>query len=293
MFGSAILDVAIGLVFVYLLLSFIVTAAQELLETVIKLRAAHLAKGIEKLLGSDIAKQFFDNPMIKGLSPDKWFGAGTRKPSYIPSRAFAATVLDILARADVAGPRTLDKVRAGINNLKDDDLKKSLSVLLEEGQHKLETFETQLEGWFNGQMERVSGWYKRKAQLVTVAIGLVIAAGMNADSIAIVKTLSSDSSLRAALVAEAQERAKQPLASAGQIDEHIAAVQGSITKIQGLGLPIGFIWSAKRIDWAQAIPGWLLTAFAISLGAPFWFDMLNKVVSIRSSGRAPDEKPKA
>lgn len=292
MFGSAILDVAIGLVFVYLLLSFIVTAAQELLETFIKLRAAHLAKGIEKLLGSDIAKQFFDNPMIKGFSPDKWFGAGTRKPSYIPSRAFAATVLDILARADVAGPRTLDKVRAGINNLKDDDLKKSLSVLLEEGQHKLETFEAQLEGWFNGQMERVSGWYKRKAQLVTVAIGLVIAAGMNADSIAIVKTLSSDSSLRAALVAEAQERAKQPLASAGQIDEHIAAVQGSITKIQGLGLPIGFIWSAKHIDWAQAIPGWVLTAFAISLGAPFWFDMLNKVVSIRSSGRAPDEKPK-
>jgi hypothetical protein len=39
--------------------------------------------------------------------------------------------------------------------------------------------------------------------------------------------------------------------------------------------------------------GWLLTAIAISLGAPFWFDLLNKVISIRGAGRSPEEKPKS
>ncbi|MFN2397755.1 MAG: hypothetical protein ABR543_03770 [Gemmatimonadaceae bacterium] len=40
-------------------------------------------------------------------------------------------------------------------------------------------------------------------------------------------------------------------------------------------------------------PGLLLTAIAISLGAPFWFDVLNKFVNIRAAGRAPEEKPKS
>ena len=36
----------------------------------------------------------------------------------------------------------------------------------------------------------------------------------------------------------------------------------------------------------------LLVALAASMGAPFWFDMLNKVISIRSAGKAPEESPK-
>ncbi|HWP77167.1 MAG TPA: hypothetical protein VNU03_21775, partial [Methylomirabilota bacterium] len=71
MFGSAIIDIAIGLVFVYLVLSLVVTAAQEVLETIIKLRGAHLAKGIEKLLGEARAKEFFASAAVAALSPDR------------------------------------------------------------------------------------------------------------------------------------------------------------------------------------------------------------------------------
>jgi hypothetical protein len=60
----------------------------------------------------------------------------------------------------------------------------------------------------------------------------------------------------------------------------------------------GAIWApggAQR--WLQATRdhaiGWLLTMLAVSMGAPFWFDMLNRVVSVRSAGRAPEEAPKA
>jgi hypothetical protein len=55
-------------------------------------------------------------------------------------------------------------------------------------------------------------------------------------------------------------------------------------------------WESWRGEWGDAIGfhfwGWLLTALAASLGAPFWFDMLNKVINIRSAGKAPEEKPK-
>jgi hypothetical protein len=40
------------------------------------------------------------------------------------------------------------------------------------------------------------------------------------------------------------------------------------------------------------ILGWILTALAASLGAPFWFDTLNRFISIRSAGKAPEESPK-
>jgi len=307
MFGSTTLDIALGITFMYLLLSLVVTAVQEVIDTLIKLRAAHLAKGVEKLLGSPMAKNFFANPLIKAFSPNQWFGQGTRKPSYIPSRAFAVTVLDLLAQAKVSDVRKLDDVRTGITNLPEGDLKKSLTLLLDESEHRLDAFERALEGWFNSQMDRVTGWYKRKVQLIVMAIALVITVGLNADTIAIVKRLSNDSALRASLVTLAQEQAKKALTTGGQsrqpqgetaedltreLDTRVTAVQDSLSKVQGLGVAIGFGWKAKDFDWRTAIPGWLLTAFAISLGAPFWFDILNKVISVRSAGKSPDEKGK-
>ena len=42
-------------------------------------------------------------------------------------------------------------------------------------------------------------------------------------------------------------------------------------------------------DWLLSIFGWIITAFAITLGAPFWFDMLKKVIRIRGSGVKPEE----
>jgi len=48
------------------------------------------------------------------------------------------------------------------------------------------------------------------------------------------------------------------------------------------------VWTEfpKRDQWLTMILGWLITAFAVSLGAPFWFDLLNKFVNIRASGKA-------
>jgi hypothetical protein len=44
-------------------------------------------------------------------------------------------------------------------------------------------------------------------------------------------------------------------------------------------------------DVLALLLGWLITAAAASLGAPFWFDMLKRVVSVRSAGKAPEERP--
>ena len=102
MFGSSILDVAIGMVLVYLILSLVVTSLNEMVASFLKLRAENLADGIRELLGDGKgqpgvkvdASAFFKHPIIDSLSkgPDG-------KPSYIPSRTFALAVLDLVTPA--------------------------------------------------------------------------------------------------------------------------------------------------------------------------------------------------
>jgi len=57
----------------------------------------------------------------------------------------------------------------------------------------------------------------------------------------------------------------------------------NINKVMGLGWEKGFPHYAKGQDWTR-IFGWLITALAISLGAPFWFDLLTKLMKVRGAG---------
>src|SRR5690349_475089 len=103
MFNSAILDVAIGLSFIFLLFSLLVTAICELFAGVMKWRAEHLWRGLEQLLQSTDARDaLYEHPLIRGLSPMAATVSGWKQghngPSYIPSRTFALALLDVLQR---------------------------------------------------------------------------------------------------------------------------------------------------------------------------------------------------
>jgi len=162
-------------------------------------------------------------------------------------------------------------------------LKNALTTLFNEAGHDVEQFKSQLEIWFNNTMDRVSGWYKRRTQWIQLVFAMGLAVCLNIDSVHIGRTLFAvHSPLRAALV----EQAKPILASRNDTLEHLTAAISSVS------LPIGwteFHWN----DILPRFPGWLITALAASLGAPFWFDLLNKFINIRGAGKAPEEKPKA
>jgi hypothetical protein len=379
MFGSAILDVAIGMVFVYLLLALIVTSLSELISAVLKWRAKNLEKGIRHLLsdqeGEGLSQALSGHPLIKSLTKSD------RLPSYIPSRTFALALLDIVSnptealkanlqkainalessgpikklqedieKLNVSGmsltefkqrlqdlindlPANDDKTKLQktqaeniINRIPTDmnglialvpnaDVKRTLNVLLDDSGQNVEKFKENVEIWFNNSMERVSGWYKRKTQIINVVLAVFFTVLANADSILIAKALSSDPALRASLVTQAEKFAEQtaaqinnPQAPAPDTEDAQKRAEAAKKKldeyraeIQKLGVPIG--WTSAEGDSRsyhlsglgvlKKILGLLLTALALSLGAPFWFDMLNKVINIRSAGKAPEEEQKS
>src|SRR5687768_6865787 len=98
MFGSAILDVAIGMIFIYLTLALVVTSLSELIAAGLKWRATNLAAGVQRLLnsgpGQGLAKDLYNHPMVRSLFK------GDSGPSYIPSRTFALVLLDLISPVD-------------------------------------------------------------------------------------------------------------------------------------------------------------------------------------------------
>src|SRR3954463_7293047 len=110
MFGSNILEIAIGLIMMFILVSTICTAIREGIEAWLKTRAAYLEQGIRQLLndknGTGLARNLYEHPLINGLYNDGYtpgadkgtpslFAAGRNLPSYITSKNFALALIDI------------------------------------------------------------------------------------------------------------------------------------------------------------------------------------------------------
>lgn len=314
MFNSATFEVAIGVIFVLLLASILCTAIREGIEGWMKTRAAYMEYGIRELLndleGKGLVKELFSHPYVCGLfedgyqppaktsKPDAWT-SGRNLPSYIPSRNFALALMDIAARGPAskqvvdssAAIFDLDQVRAGIANLDNGQVQRALLIAIDMAQGDLQQAQKNIEAWFDSSMERVTGWYKRSTQTVLLLIGLVVAVGGNIDVIRIADHLYRNGPARAALVEQAQQAAGD--------DQLLKRMDYAAAKaeIEGLALPIGWegpqqLSQANRnapggkagfFDWVAHVPGWLLTALATMLGAPFWFDILSRVMTVRAT----------
>ena len=285
MFGSTILDAAIAMVFIYLLASLVVSAANELIASVLRLRAKNLFAGIKELLQEDESKLtslLYQHPLISGLA--KKGG----KPSYIPSRTFVLAFLDVIAPLGTNTPRTMDTLQSAISNLPE-PLKKALTTLSNEGGHDVELFKSQLEIWFNNTMERASGWYKRRTQWIQLVFAIGFAVCLNIDSVHIGQTLFAvHSPLREALV----EQAKPFLASHNSYARTCYGGDQHCVSAHWMG----------RLPLEGVKPNCLRYSFLASRLAnhgvssisrrTLWFDLLNKFINIRGAGKAPEEQPK-
>lgn len=296
MFGLEVLDIALGLILIYLILSLICTSANELIAQMLQKRARTLLVGIYNLLegthrskvdlkalGEDrLIRKFYDHPLVKALYEDG------KKPSYVSARTFSVTLLDLVAPVHPDGSRTMAEIRGGIQKLPESSLQRALLILLNEAQSDLGAFQANLETWYDESMERVSGWYKAKTQRVILVLALLVTVLANADTIYIASQLASNNTLREVMASQAVAYAEEsPDSLFSPTGSPVARTQAYIDTYGGLGIPVG--WHRGDLSggvgyWLSKVLGLLLTAFAVSLGAPFWFDVLKKVATVRASG---------
>jgi len=285
MFNSTAIEVVIGLVFIYILYSLLVTIITELIANVLNQKGRILKKGVKRMLDDDdqalFGDEFLKRPEIKYLS------GKNRLPSYINSSTFTKAMVNVLQKADDAGDFFGDYMKKLGEEKNKSETKELIYNLMVEADGNLDKFKEIMGGWFDETMERVTGWYKRRVQLITFIIGLTIAFALNVDTIAIAKKLTNESDTRLEMVKLASEYAKDADPADTTSVQMSAEMQEIIGNIQNQESIISLEWPpfdvTTSVFWLWIV-GCLTTAIALSLGAPFWFDILNKVSKLKSGG---------
>lgn len=266
-----ILEVVIGLAVVYFIYAVLVSALVESLSSKFKLRGHFLQLGILKLLGVNHTEkskaliwksiQMPENNGNEGntslgiaicnhpfLTSPRLSSDNGAWQSYLPSQQFSAAVIDSLLNQDrkkddgeVTKPFDISRIGQEIEKLSDTHLKTSLRTLLLQEEQTLKGFDLQLQYWFNQQMDRTSGWYKKWVKLLTFAVGFLIAFVVNLDAIDLTAHLWSDDKARTEFVNLAQTYTKLDIEDAKAL------------AIEEFTFPIGWIDISKRFGFQSLI----------------------------------------
>jgi hypothetical protein len=359
MFGSAALEVAAGLILIFLLMSLIMTIVQETLQGFFNTRARMLEQALLELLQgkADVRDDFYNHPLIYALYRTQRTPGSTEPPtpaqlpSYIPRETFAATFLDLVKQA------------------KSPEIAQALASLKQVAGDDAAALRREIEAWYDAAMDRISGAFKRRSQASLFFLGLAAAVLLNVNAIAIAQFLavspqqrqlvtaiaqkaiearpapapqaqpsggSATPAANAAAPAEAPTNGATPAEAPGNeatpaeapgnagaaaespgdatspVNE--AQVRELTNQLVETGMPLG--WNpvsrhwlergfpdrrivlfqgpfslAALFAWLLLIAGYLVTAFAVMLGAPFWFDMLNKIMVIRATVKPREKSP--
>ncbi len=310
-FGG-VLDVVIGMSFVYLLLSMVCSGANELIAWAINLRANTLKHGIDVLLQDprfrngtvDLTGKVLAHPLIKGICPGK--------PSYLPSSTFVLALLDTVSQETDGEPGidTMDGIKSALDNLDPkSSVRRQLELFIDAADTDVAAYRKRLESWFDDSMDRVSGLYKRRVQWISLAVGLSLAFATGIDSGTLANALMHNDALRqttaaaaveymkaaappvAAPAASAQPAAGQAAGNTATVSQATTEISNSLATLDKLDLPIGIPYlrahASGEYYWLLRIAGIIFTGLAVALGSPFWFDMLGKLINLRLSGDPP------
>lgn len=299
MFGIETLEVVIGLIFIYLLLSLLATTINEILMQWIYSRSKNLRIALHTMLDDDtevLGSAFFRHPLIKKLKKRSIRDF----PAYISEEYFVKVMIELLCRD---GPATLDAVRDGVDALPASSTRQVLLTFIRDARGDIERFKRDLELWYQEMMNQATGWYKRRVQQVLFGLGLFLSIAFNANTFQMAYHISKDPEVRGEIISQAYEyinreggslnRDKSPGSLQRQVEELIQEDIHSASATLGMG------WhTVRRAEWKswngwdyfKMLAGWTVTALAITLGAPFWFDLLKHLMNIRSATKKPSAK---
>jgi hypothetical protein len=301
MSGMNMLDLFVGLISIYLVFGIVCTAIVEWVNQFLNLRSNNLEAALREMFSGELSDQqsfvdaFYAHPLIRSLCSKDRKG-NLHKPSYIPP-ALVGRVVESLLIANQAAKGAGSMTDALPGTPDGNQLKAVVASYVDEAKGDAEAFRKSVSVHFDMVMDRASGWFKRKTQVAAFYSAAVLVLVGNVDTLQIAQTLANNPAVRAEMVALANQ-----LNTNGMADD--AGVQASFEQARqafesstlrfGWHLPSAnegakSVWE-HLLDGLAKVLGLLISIMAISLGAPFWFDTLQRVTKLRTSASPRDAK---
>jgi hypothetical protein len=330
MSGFPILDLILGITFIYFLLSIISSSAVELILTGLNARSKVLGQWLTTIFDKKITRADGTEVTLGQAIMDHCSTTVLTKPnvapSYIDAKNFSSALLEKIT-FNPQNPKSIAKdIGEVIKAIEDTPIlstemrrallnyayetKETYAHVSEKTVSEVGHFRAKVEIWFDTSMDRLSGTLKKRyARPSTLLVAAITAITLNADSVSIAKYLYSNPEARAKLAAQADQvindstyiKALNQMRAANLDAATIKSLEANLaTGVQNIkaanagladAIPLG--WKSKTttpltfVSVLSKITGLLATILAIFMGAPFWFDILNKIANLRGTGRKP------
>ena len=320
-----IIQIAIAVIVVYLVFSIMVFTIVEWLTTLIQLRGKKLKQAILKLFddkGSNdsVGERLYIHPQIAKLF------RGKKLPPYIPSNNVALALIDLVKTGEgnvTDENEVYNRYKQGLDQMEDGPLKRLLTSITGHTD-SLGRLKYAIEKWYDDYMDRATGWYKIHIRNIILVVSAIVVIAFNIDTIHVVRVSATDKETRDRLNLFADQLVRDSMVNrvvlrqenfqdyyedyvnddsfdgrdsmdrVAHRDSLVADANAeSFQRLLKLNqmvhewqLPVG--WDIpKSHGWLYVILGWILSTLALSAGAPFWFDLLKRLVNIRNAGPKP------
>jgi hypothetical protein len=269
MFTSNAFEVAIGLIFIYLVLSIICTGLSGGTAGLVNIQGDFLRRYIISLVGKGVTDEIYRHPLL-----DSFVTRSRRRtvyPSKIPPPIFALALVDVLVPPDLykryfvpwgdedTEPSDPARPHEVIDGIREPYLRQMITAILyQELAGDIRGLPAALAEVYKYGTEIVADQVRRRTRLFLWFYALVLTIALNVNTTFIAESLWD---------------------------------QASGERIESI--PIG--WSGAPVpsnfgEVVGALIGWLLTAGAISFGADFWLGLLERLSRVRPAGEKDTKK---
>ena len=276
------LDVFVGLITIYIVLALTVSALTEIITRLVGLRSRGLKSGIRSILQdpnakglTDETKRFWNSGIIKSATD------GDRSPNSLDALTFATATL-VTAGLDVSRNAAQAKTMIATAPI-DSHLKEVLTGLVDRSQSRGTSLHDELAQHFDATMEKISRWYRHWTQAIAFALAILFTVYVNANTLDLLHQLTAHPESRL-------ELAKIQSSTAADPADHSRAIT-NLKDLDAIITTDTLNGKTFRPELTQnpfrTLVGLLITILAVSLGAPFWFDVLSRITPKSGSADRP------
>lgn len=317
---STLLDVVIGLAFIFTIFSLLASGAYEVGARALATRSKHLWSALHDLLdggptamnawgrakgvvsgdqrptvgsgGDRWTDRLYENPLVRKLDDTLTFEKA--RLSHIDAEDFSRAILDEVwkkaTEAADAPPADIGEAIAIVKNLPGaSPFLDDLQIIARQLGNDVDRVKTEVSRWFDSRMDAVSKAYRKNSRWWLFIIGLLVAGVFNVDAINATAELYNDEALRqavatqaAAVVAECQSTDDSDAKAPVSDPGVIECIDTEVGKVaNALSLPVGHEGGFKITG--LGLLGWIVAAAALAQGAPFWFDTLSRLSGLKKS----------